>query len=68
MDRTTTIRASLHDVEFTLLIAVILVILVVYVFFGSPRAALIPSVAVPLSLLGTFGVMYFAVLVSIIYH
>lgn len=58
MDRTTTIRASLHDVELTLLIAIILVILVVYFFLGSARAALIPSVAVPLSLLGTFVVMY----------
>jgi multidrug efflux pump len=58
MDRTTTIRASLHDVEFTLLVAIILVILVVYFFLGSVRAALIPTVAVPLSLLGTFGVMY----------
>lgn len=58
MDRTTTIRASLKDVEFTLLAAILLVILVVYVFLGSVRAALIPSVAVPLSLLGTFTVMY----------
>lgn len=58
MDRTATIRASLHDVEATLIIAVILVILVVYVFLGSVRSALIPSVAVPLSLLGTFGLMY----------
>ncbi|MBS0349785.1 MAG: multidrug efflux RND transporter permease subunit [Proteobacteria bacterium] len=58
MDRTPTIRASLHDVELTLLVSVILVILVVYVFLGNVRAALIPSVAVPLSLLGTFWVMY----------
>lgn len=58
MDRTTTIRASLHDVELTLIIAVILVILVVYIFLGNARAAAIPSVAVPLSLLGTFGIMY----------
>lgn len=57
MDRTPTIRASLHDVELTLIVSVILVILVVYIFLGSVRAALIPSVAVPLSLLGTFGVM-----------
>lgn len=57
MDRTTTIRASLHDVEFTLVIAIILVIFVVYLFLGSLRSMLIPSVAVPLSLLGTFGVM-----------
>lgn len=58
MDRTTTIRASLHDVEVTLALAIILVILVVYFFLGNIRAALIPSVAVVLSLLGTFGVMY----------
>jgi multidrug efflux pump len=57
MDRTTTIRASLHDVEITLLIAMALVIIVVYVFLGSLRTMLIPGVAVPLSLLGTFGVM-----------
>lgn len=57
MDRTTTIRASLHDVELTLIIAIILVILVVFLFLGNMRAMLIPSVAVPLSLLGTFGVM-----------
>ncbi|MBV8801433.1 MAG: efflux RND transporter permease subunit, partial [Gammaproteobacteria bacterium] len=58
MDRTTTLRASLHDVEITLLIAIILVILVVYIFLKNFRAMLIPSVAVPLSLLGTFGVMF----------
>lgn len=58
MDRTTTIRASLQDVEITLLIAIALVILVVYLFLGSKRAALVPSVAVPLSLLGTFALMY----------
>ncbi|MGB6976895.1 MAG: multidrug efflux RND transporter permease subunit [Gammaproteobacteria bacterium] len=58
MDRTATIRASLHDVELTLLIAVILVILVTYLFLGNFRAMLIPGVAVPLSLLGTFGMMY----------
>jgi multidrug efflux pump len=57
MDRTTTIRAALHDVETTLLIAMVLVILVVYVFLGSVRTMLIPAVAVPLSLLGTFAVM-----------
>ncbi|MFE8596310.1 multidrug efflux RND transporter permease subunit [Archangium violaceum] len=59
MDRTTTIRASLHDVEVTLLTALALVIFVVFLFLGSVRATLIPSVAVPLSLLGTFAVMYF---------
>jgi multidrug efflux pump len=58
MDRTTTIRASLHDVERTLVIAICLVILVVFVFLRSPRATLIPTVAVPVSLIGTFGAMY----------
>ena len=58
MDRTTTIRASVHDVELTLLISVVLVILVVFVFLRNVRATIIPSVAVPLSLVGTFGVMY----------
>jgi multidrug efflux pump len=57
MDRTTTIRAALHDVEVTLVIAMLLVIVVVYVFLGNFRAMLIPGVAVPLSLLGTFAVM-----------
>ena len=57
LDRTKTIRASLHDVEKTLLIAMILVIFVTYLFLGSIRAMLIPGVAVPLSLLGTFAVM-----------
>ena len=58
MDQTTTIRASVHDVEWSLLISVILVILVVFVFLRNVRATLIPSVAVPVSLIGTFGVMY----------
>lgn len=58
MDRTTTLRASLHDVELTLIIALILVILVAYIFLGNVRAALIPCVAIPLSLFGTFGIMY----------
>ncbi|NRD53047.1 multidrug efflux RND transporter permease subunit [Corallococcus exiguus] len=57
MDRTTTIRASLRDVEVTLLTSIGLVILVVFAFLGNARATLIPSVAVPLSLLGTFAVM-----------
>lgn len=57
MDRTTTIRTSLHDVELTLLIAMLLVIFVTYLFLGSFRAMLIPGIAVPLSLLGTFAVM-----------
>jgi multidrug efflux pump len=58
MDRTTTIRASLRDIEFTLLASVILVILVVFAFLRTVRATIIPSIAVPLSLIGTFGVMY----------
>ena len=58
LDRTTTVRASVHDIEATLLISVILVILVVFAFLRTLRATLIPSVAVPLSLVGTFGVMY----------
>jgi multidrug efflux pump len=60
VDRTTTIRASLRDVERTLVVAVGLVVLVVFLFLRSARATLIPSVAVPLSLVGTFGVMYLA--------
>jgi multidrug efflux pump len=58
MDRTKTIKASLHDVQRTLIIAIGLVILVVFVFLRKLGAALIPSVAVPVSLIGTFGVMY----------
>jgi multidrug efflux pump len=58
IDRSTTIRASLHDTEMTLVIAVILVTIVVFLFLGEIRATLIPSVAVPVSILGTFGVMY----------
>jgi multidrug efflux pump len=56
--RTTMIRASVHDVEVTLVISVLLVILVVFCFLRSLWATAIPSVAVPLSLVGTFGVMY----------
>jgi multidrug efflux pump len=58
LDRSTTIRASVADVQFTLLISVILVVLVVFLFLRSGWATIIPSVAVPLSLIGTFGVMY----------
>jgi multidrug efflux pump len=58
MDRTTTIRASLHDVEITLLIAMLLVIVVTYIFLGDLRAMIVSGIAVPLSLLGTFGVMW----------
>jgi multidrug efflux pump len=57
-DRSVTIRASLHQVEETLLLAVAMVILVVYMFLHSYRAALIPAVVVPVSLIGTFGAMY----------
>jgi multidrug efflux pump len=58
MDRTTTIRASIQDVEGTLLLSIFLVILVVFVFLRNVWATFIPSVSVPLSLLGTCGVMY----------
>jgi multidrug efflux pump len=58
LDRTLTIRASVRDVERTLMISISLVILVVFVFLRNVRATLIPSVAVPTSLIGTFGVMY----------
>ncbi len=58
LDRSTTIRASVLDVELTLMGSVILVVLVVFFFLRSPRATLIPSVAVPVSLIGTFAVMY----------
>ena len=58
LDRTPTIRASLREVERTLIISVVLVIMVVFLFLRNWRATLIPSVAVPVSLIGTFGVMY----------
>jgi multidrug efflux pump len=57
-DRTTTIRASVRDVEFELLLAVALVVMVIFLFLRSVRATVIPAVAVPLSLVGTFGAMY----------
>jgi multidrug efflux pump len=57
-DRTTTIRASLHDTEETLLISVALVTLVVFLFLRNGRATLIPAIAVPVSIIGTFGTMY----------
>jgi multidrug efflux pump len=57
-DRTVTIRASVRDVEFELTLAVILVVLVIFVFIRSARATIIPSLSVPLSLVGTFGAMY----------
>src|SRR5690242_977032 len=59
-DRTITIRASVHDVEFTLGLTILLVIAVIFVFLRRLWATVIPSIAVPLSLLGTFGVMSFA--------
>jgi multidrug efflux pump len=59
-DRTTTIRASVHDVQIELLLAVALVVMVIFLFLRSVPATIIPSVAVPLSLVGTFGVMYLA--------
>jgi multidrug efflux pump len=58
LDRTGTIRASVNDITRTLIISILLVILVVFVFLREARTTLIPSVSVPLSLLGTFGVMY----------
>jgi len=58
VDRTTTIRASVHDVEIAMTISIILVIFVVFAFLRNVWATIIPSVAVPLSLIGTFGVMY----------
>jgi len=58
LDRTTTIRASVNDVERTLILSVVLVILVVFLFLRNGRATLIPFVAVPVSLVGTFAVMY----------
>ncbi|MHA6235703.1 efflux RND transporter permease subunit [Pseudomonas mohnii] len=58
MDRSPVIKATLHEAEMTLLIAVALVILVVFLFLGNFRASLIPTLAVPVSLVGTFAVMY----------
>src|SRR5258708_5516753 len=58
LDRTTTVRASVHDVEFTLMISIALVIMVVFLFLRNLRATIIPGIVVPISLVGTFGVMY----------
>ena len=58
MDRTTSVRESVKDIERTLLISIVLVILVVFAFLRTVRATIIPSISVPLSLVGTFGVMY----------
>lgn len=57
-DRTTTIRASVRDVQFEMILAVVLVVMVMFLFLRSIHATIIPSVAVPLSLVGTFGAMY----------
>ena len=57
-DRTTTIRASVSDVQFSLMLTIVLVVLVIFLFLRSVRATIIPSFAVPLSIVGTFGVMY----------
>jgi len=57
-DRSASIRESLHDVEFTLVLAIALVVLVIFLFLRNVRATLIPSAAIPLSIIGTFGVMY----------
>ena len=57
-DRSLSIRESLHDVEFTLVLAIALVVLVIFIFLRNIRATLIPSAAIPLSIIGTFGVMY----------
>jgi multidrug efflux pump len=57
-DRTNTIRASVRDVEFELSLAVVLVVLVIFLFLRTWRATIIPSLSVPLSLVGTFGAMY----------
>jgi HAE1 family hydrophobic/amphiphilic exporter-1 len=59
-DRTTTIRASVHDTQLELLLAVALVVAVIFIFLRSATATLIPAAAVPLSIVGTFGVMYLA--------
>jgi multidrug efflux pump len=57
-DRTQTIRTSVHDVEFTMMLTVALVVMVIFLFLRNVRATLVPSLAIPLSLVGTFGVMY----------
>ena len=57
-DRTTTIRASVKDVQFELMLTIALVVMVIFLFLRNLSATVIPSVAVPLSLVGTFGVMY----------
>src|SRR5689334_630633 len=59
-DRTTTIRSSVHDTQFELMLAIALVVMVIFIFLRSGTATLIPAAAVPLSIVGTFGVMYLA--------
>ena len=59
-DRTITIRASVHDVEFELMLAVLLVVMVIFIFLRNVPATIVPAIAVPLSLVGTFAVMYAA--------
>lgn len=59
-DRTVTIRASVHDVQFELMLSIALVVMVIFLFLRSFAATIIPAVAVPLSLVGTFGIMYLA--------
>ncbi|MDB5379617.1 MAG: acriflavine resistance protein, partial [Rubritepida sp.] len=56
-DRTETIRASVHEVQFTLILSVVLVVAVIYLFLRSARATVVPGVALPLSIIGTFGIM-----------
>ena len=63
-DRTATIRASIHDVQFTLMLSVVLVVLVVLIFLRTVRATIIAGVALPLSLIATFGVMWFCRLLA----
>jgi len=58
-DKSIAIRESVHDVKFTLVLAIILVVLVIFLFLRSAAATVIPSIAMPISILGTFGVMYF---------
>ena len=59
-DRTTTIRASVHDIQFEMMLAIALVVMVIFIFLRNLPATIIPSVAVPVSLIGTLGIMYLA--------
>ena len=58
IDRTLTIRASVHDIELSLVVSILLVVFVVYLFLGNLKTTLIPVIAIPVSILGTYGVMY----------